>query len=229
MNDKILIVDDEPAIVDLIKTELEFEGYEVETAYDGQAAVDKARSYAPNLIILDIMLPKKNGYDACKEILGFMDVPIILLTAKSDIIDKVLGLELGADDYLTKPFDNRELLARVKAHLRRVQKNENNRVRNEKTIKNGPLVIVPDERKVAINSEEIHLTPKEFDLLYLLAENIEQVFQREVLLERIWGYDYYGDTRTVDMHVQRIRKKIDVKPYKFIQTVFGVGYKMRRV
>lgn len=229
MNDKILIVDDEPAIVDLIKTELEFEGYDVETAYDGQSAVDKARSYNPNLIILDIMLPKKNGYDACKEILGFMDVPIILLTAKSDIIDKVLGLELGADDYLTKPFDNRELLARIKARLRRVQKAQDNNTKNEKIIKNGPLTIIPEERKVSINDKEVHLTPKEFDLLYLLAENIEQVFQREVLLERIWGYDYYGDTRTVDMHVQRIRKKINVPPIKFIQTVFGVGYKMRRV
>lgn len=229
MNERILVVDDESSIVELIKTELEFEGYNVETASDGQMAIDRARSFAPDLIILDIMLPQKDGYDVCKEVLSFMDVPIILLTAKTDIIDKVLGLELGADDYLTKPFDNRELLARVKAHLRRMQKSENENNKSDKVIRNGPLTIVPEERKVSIDSEEIHLTPKEFDLLYLLAENIEQVFQREVLLERIWGYDYFGDTRTVDMHVQRIRKKIDSASNKFIQTVFGVGYKMRRL
>lgn len=229
MNDKILVVDDEEAIVDLIKTELEFEGYDVDTAYNGNAAVEKARSFSPDLMILDIMLPQKNGYDVCKEVLSFMDVPIILLTAKTDIIDKVLGLELGADDYLTKPFDNRELLARVKAHLRRKHKSEGEGLNSDKTIKNGPLEIIPDERKVLVNNEEVHLTPKEFDLLYLLAENCEQVFQREALLEKIWGYDYFGDTRTVDMHVQRIRRKIDLPTTKFIKTVFGVGYKMIHV
>ena len=229
MNEKILVVDDEAAIVDLIKTELEFEGYTVETASDGVMALDKAKSFVPDLIVLDIMLPKKSGYDVCREILTFMDVPIILLTAKTDIIDKVLGLELGADDYLTKPFDNRELLARVKAHLRRVQKSESAGQRNERVLRNGPLEIIPDERKVSVENKEVHLTPKEFDLLYLLADNIEQVFQREALLERIWGYDYFGDTRTVDMHVQRIRRKIDLPSTKFIKTVFGVGYKMIRV
>lgn len=229
MNEKILVVDDEAAIVDLIKTELEFEGYDVETASDGQMAVDKAKSFMPDLMVLDIMLPKKNGYDVCKEVLSFIDIPIILLTAKTDIVDKVLGLELGADDYLTKPFDNRELLARVKAHLRRKQKSEESHLKSDRIIRNGPLEIIPDERKVSINNEEIHLTPKEFDLLYLLADNIEQVFQREALLERIWGYDYFGDTRTVDMHVQRIRRKIDLPSTKFIKTVFGVGYKMTRI
>ena len=229
MNEKILVVDDEAAIVDLIKTELEFEGYDVETASDGQMAIDKAKSYVPDLIILDIMLPKVNGYDVCKTVLNEMNVPIILLTAKTDIIDKVLGLELGADDYLTKPFDNRELLARVKAHLRRIKRNEESRNKQEKIIRNGPLEVIPDERKVSVNNEEIHLTPKEFDLLYLLADNIEQVFQREALLERIWGYDYFGDTRTVDMHVQRIRRKINLPQDKFIKTVFGVGYKMIRL
>ena len=134
MNEKILVVDDEAAIVDLIKTELEFEGYDVETASDGQMAIDKAKSYVPDLIILDIMLPKVNGYDVCKTVLNEMNVPIILLTAKTDIIDKVLGLELGADDYLTKPFDNRELLARVKAHLRRIKRNEESRNKQEKII-----------------------------------------------------------------------------------------------
>jgi len=227
MNEKILVVDDESAIVDLIKMELDFEGYQVETAYDGEEALEKAKSWKPDLVVLDIMLPKKNGYDVCKELQPIMDIPIILLTAKTDIVDKVLGLELGADDYLTKPFDNRELLARIKAHLRRANKAT---VKNQtETISNGPLKIMPEERMVLLNDKEIHLTPKEFDLLYLLASNLEQVFPREALLEKIWGYDYYGDTRTVDMHVQRIRRKIDNQPNKFIQTVFGIGYKMRKV
>ncbi len=228
MNEKILVVDDEQSIVELIKMELEFEGYQVDVAYDGEAAVEKAHSFSPELIILDIMLPKKNGYDVCREVVQFLDVPIILLTAKTDIIDKVLGLELGADDYLTKPFDNRELLARVKAHLRRARKIP--KQADETTvITNGPLKIIPEERIVTLNDKEVHLTPKEFDLLFLLAEHPEQVFPRETLLEKIWGYDYYGDTRTVDMHVQRIRRKIDTQPNKLIQTVFGIGYKMRKV
>lgn len=228
MNEKILVVDDEIAIVDLIKMELDFEGYQVETAFDGEEAVEKAKTFQPDLIVLDIMLPKMNGYDVCRTLTPIMDVPIILLTAKTDIIDKVLGLELGADDYLTKPFDNRELLARIKAHLRRAKKVPNQQ-KNDSIIKNGPLTIMPEERMVLLNDQEIHLTPKEFDLLYLLASNLEQVFPRDTLLEKIWGYDYYGDTRTVDMHVQRIRRKIDSQPNKFIQTVFGIGYKMRKI
>ncbi|WP_314605362.1 response regulator transcription factor, partial [Pseudoramibacter alactolyticus] len=154
--------------------------------------------------------------------------PIILLTAKTDIVDKVLGLELGADDYLTKPFDNRELLARIKAHLRRAKKITNADMQSAKII-NGPLCIIPDERIVKLDDHEIHLTPKEFDLLLLLASHLEQVFPRDELLKEIWGYDYYGDTRTVDMHIQRIRRKIDIHPNKLIQTVFGIGYKMRKV
>lgn len=229
MNEKILIVDDEPAIIDLLSSDLAEEGYQIETATDGLSAIDKAKSFNPDLIMLDVMLPNMSGYDVCRKINEFMNVPIILVTAKSDIVDKIIGLELGADDYLTKPFDGREMLARVKAHLRRRQKVENENLEDEKVIKNGPLVIVPDERKVSVENKEIHLTPKEFDLLYLLADNIEQVFKRDTLLEKIWGYDYFGDTRTVDMHIQRIRKKIDVPPNKFIQTVFGVGYKMRRI
>lgn len=229
MNEKILIVDDEPAIIDLLSSDLSEEGYQIETATDGQTAIDKAKSFSPDLIMLDVMLPTMSGYDVCRKINEFMNVPIILVTAKSDIVDKIIGLELGADDYLTKPFDGREMLARVKAHLRRRQKVDSESLEDEKIIKNGPLIIVPDERKVSVDNQEIHLTPKEFDLLYLLADNIEQVFKRDTLLEKIWGYDYFGDTRTVDMHIQRIRKKIDVPPHKFIQTVFGVGYKMRRV
>lgn len=228
MNEKILVVDDEAAIVDLIKMELEFEGYQVETAYDGEEAIEKGKHWCPDLIVLDIMLPKVNGYDVCKTLSPILDVPIILLTAKTDIVDKVLGLELGADDYLTKPFDNRELLARIKAHIRRANKSTE-KTRSNVIISNGPLSIMPEERMVLLDGQEIHLTPKEFDLLYLLASNLEQVFPRDALLEKIWGYDYYGDTRTVDMHVQRIRRKIDNQPNKFIQTVFGIGYKMRKI
>ena len=228
MNEKILVVDDETAIVDLIKMELEFEGYQVETAYDGEEAINKAKEWLPDLIVLDIMLPKVNGYDVCKTLSPLLGVPIILLTAKTDIVDKVLGLELGADDYLTKPFDNRELLARIKAHLRRSAHNSEAKKQNV-VITNGPLSIMPEERMVTLDGKEIHLTPKEFDLLYLLASNLEQVFPRDVLLKKIWGYDYMGDTRTVDMHIQRIRRKIASQPNKFIETVFSIGYKMRKV
>jgi len=228
MNEKILVVDDEASIVDLIKLELEFEGYQVETASDGVEAVEKALAIHPDLIVLDIMLPKKNGYDVCRELSPQLGVPIILLTAKTDIIDKVLGLELGADDYLTKPFDNRELLARIKAHLRRSNITIEPQ-KQESMLKNGDLSIYADERMVMLDGKEIHLTPKEFELLFLLASNLEQVFPRDTLLEKIWGYDYYGDTRTVDMHVQRIRRKIDTQGNKYIQTVFGIGYKMRKL
>ncbi|WKY45479.1 response regulator transcription factor [Eubacteriaceae bacterium ES2] len=228
MNEKILVVDDEASIVDLIKMELEFEGYQVETAYDGMEAVEKALEIRPDLIVLDIMLPKKNGYDVCRELSPQLGCPIIMLTAKTDIIDKVLGLELGADDYLTKPFDNRELLARIKAHLRR-SATLMDQPKEDSILRNGDLCIYPDERMVTLKDEEIHLTPKEFELLYLLASNLEQVFPRDSLLEKIWGYDYYGDTRTVDMHVQRIRRKIDSQGNKYIQTVFGIGYKMRKI
>ncbi len=228
MNEKILVVDDEPSIVDLIKMELEFEGYQVFTAYDGLEAVEKALEIKPDLILLDIMLPKKNGYDVCRELVPQLSTPIILLTAKTDIIDKVLGLELGADDYITKPFDNRELLARVKAHLRR-SATILDPPDEDSFLKNGDLALYLDERKVTLKEKEIHLTPKEFELLHLLMANLEQVFARDTLLEKIWGYDYYGDTRTVDMHVQRIRRKIDSQGNKYIQTVFGIGYKMRSV
>lgn len=230
MNEKILVVDDEQAIVDLIKMELEFEGYKVESASNGLEAVEKARAWQPDLIVLDIMLPKMNGYDVCKILAPELNTPIILLTAKTDIVDKVLGLELGAEDYLTKPFDNRELLARIKVRLRKSSQQQNNSAQSASGfLQNGPLIIRMEERIVTLEGQEVHLTPKEFDLLYLMASNLEHVFPREALLEKIWGYDYFGDTRTVDMHIQRIRKKIDIEPHKFIQTVFGIGYKMRKV
>ncbi|MFZ7121695.1 MAG: response regulator [Eubacteriaceae bacterium] len=227
MNEKILVVDDEKSICELIKLDLEFEGYVVETAFDGQEALNKVSTFNPDLIILDVMLPKMNGFDVCKKINSERSIPIILLTAKTDIIDRVLGLELGADDYITKPFDNRELLARVKALLRRSKDISNEK--NNDFLVNDEITIILNERKALVNNNEIHLTPKEFELLHLLVSNPEQVFSRELLLEKVWGYDYFGDTRTVDMHIQRIRKKISTyAKHQYIQTVFGVGYKMRR-
>ena len=226
MNEKILVVDDEQSINDLIRLDLEFEGYVVESAFDGQEALDKVESFHPDLIVLDVMLPKINGFDVCKRVNADKSIPIILLTAKTDVIDRVLGLELGADDYLTKPFDNRELLARVKALLRRSQVV----IKEERDVlENNEIVVTLSERKVLIKGDEIHLTPKEYELLLLLISSPEQVFSREVLLEKVWGYDYFGDTRTVDMHIQRIRKKIaDHSDHEYIQTIFGVGYKMRK-
>lgn len=227
MNEKLLVVDDEKSISELIKLDLEFEGYVVETAFDGQEALNKVSTFNPDLIILDVMLPKMDGFDVCKKINSERSIPIILLTAKTDIIDRVLGLELGADDYITKPFDNRELLARIKALLRRSK--DISTEKNNDFLVNDEITIILNERKALVNNTEIHLTPKEFELLHLLVSNPEQVFSRELLLEKVWGYDYFGDTRTVDMHIQRIRKKISTHAnHQYIQTVFGVGYKMRR-
>ncbi|MFZ7132188.1 MAG: response regulator [Eubacteriales bacterium] len=227
MNEKILVVDDEVSICELIKLDLEFEGYRVDMAFDGQEALDKVESFNPELIILDVMLPKMNGYDVCRKVNADKSIPIILLTAKTDIIDRVLGLELGADDYITKPFDNRELLARVKALLRRSK----GKIKEEEAevLHNDEIYIIINERKALVNDQEMHLTPKEFELLHLLVSNPEQVFSRELLLEKVWGYDYFGDTRTVDMHIQRIRRKLaEFTTRQYVQTVFGVGYKMRR-
>ena len=228
LNEKVLVVDDEQSICELIKLDLEFEGYIVETAFDGREALEKVESFQPDLIILDVMLPYISGYELCRKFNEKYNIPIILLTAKTDIVDKVLGLELGADDYITKPFDNRELLARVRALIRRSSQVPPG---DDKVIQNGGLVIIPNERKVLVDNEEIHLTPKEYDLLFLLSQNPEQVFPRETLLEKIWGYDYFGDTRTVDMHVQRVRKKLgdNSSNPKYLQTIFGVGYKIRKV
>jgi len=226
LNERILVVDDEQSINDLIKLDLEFEGYVVESAYDGQEALAKVDSFNPDLIILDVMLPKVSGFDVCKKINIEKSIPIILLTAKTDVIDRVLGLELGADDYMTKPFDNRELLARVKALLRR---SKSTSLPDQDILTNNEIILILNERKVLINDLEIHLTPKEYELLMLLISNPEQVFSRESLLEKVWGYDYFGDTRTVDMHIQRIRKKIaEHSTHDYIQTVVGVGYKMRK-
>jgi DNA-binding response OmpR family regulator len=217
---KILIVDDEPAIVDLIKINLELEGFDTCVCYTGQQALIAAPVFDPDLIILDIMLPDISGFEVCKKLQN-LSIPIIMLTAKNDIKDKLYGLELGADDYITKPFDSRELAARIKTVLRRIDKSV---VKEDTSIQLGPIIINTQERQVYIDDEEIILTPKEYDLLLVLCENQRKVFSRENLLEMVWKFEYIGDSRTVDMHVQRLRKKLGKYNF-FIKTVFGIGYK----
>ncbi len=226
MSNKILVVDDEISICDLIRVNLESEGYRVAVSQDGLDAIEKFKSFKPNLVVLDLMLPYLNGYEVCKKITLENPVPIIMLTAKSDLVDKVLGLELGADDYMTKPFHMRELTARIKALLRRTSIITD--TSSTEILKNGAVEIIPESRKVTINGEPVNLSAKEFDLLFFFLKNMGKVFTRESLLEKVWGYEYAGDTRTVDVHIQRLRKKIkDQHPESNeIQTVFGVGYKM---
>jgi two-component system, OmpR family, response regulator VicR len=226
---KILVVDDEKPIADILQFNLEREGYDVICAYDGEQAVSLAHQEKPDLILLDIMLPQKDGMEVCREIRSYYNMPIIMLTAKDSEIDKVLGLELGADDYVTKPFSNRELIARVKANLRRHQKADEQRIGDSQDIKIGKLTIHPDAYTVTRDGIEIELTHREFELLHYLARHISQVMTREHLLETVWGYDYYGDVRTVDVTVRRLREKIEENPSdpKWIVTRRGVGYYLR--
>jgi two-component system, OmpR family, response regulator VicR len=230
MEKRILVVDDEKPIADILQFNLQKEGYEVICAYDGEEALQKVEEIMPDLILLDIMLPQKDGMEVCREVRKKYDMPIIMLTAKDSEIDKVLGLELGADDYVTKPFSTRELLARVRANLRRhsqiaVQEETNDT--NEIII--GSLVIRPDAYIVSKRGETIELTHREFELLHYLAKHIGQVMTREHLLQTVWGYDYYGDVRTVDVTVRRLREKIEDNPShpSWIVTRRGVGYYLR--
>ncbi|WP_044749272.1 response regulator YycF [Bacillus alveayuensis] len=231
MNKKILVVDDEKPIADILQFNLKKEGYEVVCAYDGTEALQKVEEIVPDLILLDIMLPQKDGMEVCREVRKKYDMPIIMLTAKDSEIDKVLGLELGADDYVTKPFSTRELLARVKANLRRHQQKANVSDENSDTseIVIGSLVIHPDAYIVSKRGEKIELTHREFELLHYLAKHIGQVMTREHLLQTVWGYDYYGDVRTVDVTVRRLREKIEDNPSHptWIVTRRGVGYYLR--
>lgn len=226
---KILVVDDEQPIADILRFNLEKEGYQVVCAYDGDEAIELAELEKPDLVLLDIMLPNKDGNEVCREIRKTQTMPIIMLTAKDSEIDKVLGLELGADDYVTKPFSNRELIARVKANLRRQQHVPEDLVKTAKDIEIGNLVIHPDAYTVTRNGEEIELTHREFELLHYLARHIGQVMTREHLLETVWGYDYFGDVRTVDVTVRRLREKIEENPSNptWIVTRRGVGYYLR--
>lgn len=223
---KILIVDDEQNIVDILKVNLERDGYETLAAYDGVRAVEMAIQHKPDLILLDCMLPKMDGFDVCRKLRMKMSVPILMLTARSEEIDKVLGLELGADDYITKPFSVREVSARVKAHLRRLTLMDA-KLENEQNIyKFGSLEIDTVAYEVRRDGVSVNLTLREFDLVAFLAQHAGQVFSREELLERVWGYGYFGDVRTVDVTVRRTREKIepDQSSYRYILTKRGVGY-----
>ena len=227
MNRKILVVDDEKPIADILNFNLKKEGFEVITAYDGQNAVNKALTDCPDLIILDVMLPEKDGFQVLKEIRQQIKVPVIMLTAKEEETDKVLGLELGADDYMTKPFGMKELIARVNANLRRIEYLTTSN--NNELIVSGDLVIDLNKYEVTKNGKIIELTLREYELLKFLATRSEQVYTREKLLEEVWGYEYYGDIRTVDVTVRRLREKVEdeLGDYKYILTKRGVGYYFR--
>ena len=224
---KILIVDDDENIANLISLYLTKECYETRIEHDGQSALDAFKEYAPNLILLDIMLPGLDGYEVCREIRRESKVPIIMLSAKTEVFDKVLGLELGADDYIIKPFDSKELVARVKAVLRRyteapapVEKKP-----DEKRVEYKDLIINLSNYEVIYKGKPVEMTPREIELLYFLASSPNQVFTREQLLDHIWGYEYAGDTRTVDVHIKRIREKIADTDQWSLGTVWSVGYR----
>lgn len=225
---KILVVDDEKPIAELLEYSLKNEGYEVILAHDGAYAVERALNEKPDLILLDLMLPKKSGTEVLKEVREKLDIPIIMLTAKSSEIDKVLGLELGADDYVTKPFSTRELIARVKVNLRRTIKQEEEKEETKEEEKIKDIVIYKEAYIIKKNGEDIDLTRREFDLFYYLFTHKGQVMTRENLLQTVWGYDYFGDVRTVDVTIRRLREKIEDDPSKpiYITTRRGVGYFM---
>ncbi len=223
MATKILIVDDEEGICDLLKIYFEKEGYDVKIANDGEQGVNLFKNYDPDLVLLDIMLPKKDGWQVCREIREVSTKPVIMITAKGDVFDKVLGLELGADDFVVKPFDMKELSARVKAVFRRtapqsVQSNEIVRFEN--------IEISREKYHLKLRGKSMDIPPKELELLYFLASNYNRVFTRDQLLDKVWGFDYLGDSRTVDVHVKRLREKLEGVSEKWaLKTVWGVGYK----
>lgn len=221
---KVLIVDDEVSIQELIRFNLDQAGFDTEVASDGLEAVEMYESYKPDLIVLDLMLPGKDGYDVCKEIRRTSNVPIIMLTAKETELERVLGLELGADDYMTKPFSPLELVARIKAVLRRASGQE---TQDENEYKVGNIFLQVDTREVKVHDEPIDLTRKEFDLLHIFMQNMGKVLTREVLLQKVWGYEYEGETRTVDVHIRHLRRKLGPEGETRIETIHGVGYKLR--
>ena len=221
---KILVVDDEKLIVKGIRFSLEQDGMEVDCAYDGEEAINLAKQTEYDVVLLDVMLPKYDGFEVCQAIREFSEMPVIMLTAKGGDMDKILGLEYGADDYITKPFNILEVKARIKAIMRRTQKP----VQEEKTrvVEIGELKLDCESRRVFINGKEINLTAKEFDVLELLVFNPNKVYSRENLLNIVWGYEYPGDVRTVDVHIRRLREKIETNPSepKYVHTKWGVGY-----
>lgn len=222
---KILIVDDDSNIAELISLYLTKEFYEVQIVEDGEQALQVFDTFQPNLILLDLMLPGMDGYQVCREIRRRSNTPIIMLSAKGEVFDKVLGLELGADDYMIKPFDSKELVARVKAVLRRFNPSPSEATPIAKLVQYPDLIINQTNYSVIYRGERVDMPPKELELLYFLASSPNQVFTREQLLDHIWGYEYIGDTRTVDVHIKRLREKIKDHPSWSISTVWGIGYK----
>ena len=225
MGKRVLVVDDEKLIVKGIRFSLLQDGLEVDCAYDGEEALNMAKENDYDLILLDVMLPKMDGFEVCQQIREFSDVPIIMLTAKGDDMDKILGLDYGADDYITKPFNILEVKARIKAIMRRGRKKDEKEAPSNVIEKNG-MKIDRESRRVFIDGQEVNLTAKEFDLLELLATNHDKVYSREKLLNLVWGYEYPGDARTVDVHIRRLREKIEKTPSnpKYVYTKWGVGY-----
>ncbi len=228
MSKRVLVLDDEQLIVKGIRFSLEQDDYEVDCAYDGEEALKLAKENPYDIILLDIMLPKMDGYEVLQQIREFSDVPVIMLTAKSEDMDKILGLDYGADDYITKPFNILEVKARIKAIMRRSGK-QNADQEEGKVIVKGDMTIDCDSRRVLIGDREVNLTAKEFDLLELLASNPGKVYSRDDLLNIVWGYEYPGDARTVDVHIRRLREKIEENPSdpKYVYTKWGVGYYFR--
>ena len=233
MDKKVLIVDDEKAIVDILNHNLKREGYNTVQAYDGEEAINLVKQENPDLVLLDVMLPKMDGFSVCKVIRQSTNVPIIMVTAKEDVVDKVIGLELGADDYITKPFSVREVLARVKANLRKwegieLSKKDAEGVNDAKVsvLEFGPLTLDTFKYEAKVSGKSVELTLREFELLKFLATQKGQVFSREELLEKVWGYEYFGDVRTVDVTVRRIREKIEKNPSipELLATKRGIGY-----
>ena len=224
MDTKLLIVDDDPNICEMLRLYLENEGYQVKTANDGTDGVNYFKIYEPDLVLLDIMMPKKDGWQVCREIREISSKPVIMITAKGDVFDKVLGLELGADDFIVKPFDMKELSARIKAVLRRY--NSGNSSTEEDVIRFENIEINLQKYELKLCGKPIDIPPKELQLLYFLASNCNRVFTRNQLLDKVWGFDYLGDSRTVDVHVKRLREKLEGVSDKWVlKTVWGVGYK----
>ncbi len=224
MDTKLLIVDDDVNICDMLRIYFENEGYQVKTANDGVEGVQSFKIYEPDLVLLDIMMPKKDGWQVCREIREISPKPVIMITAKGEVFDKVLGLELGADDFIVKPFDMKELSARIKAVLRRY--NAHSKTSDNEVVRFENIEVSLQKYELKLNGKAIDIPPKELELLYFLASNCNRVFTRDQLLDKVWGFDYLGDSRTVDVHVKRLREKLEGISDKWIlKTVWGVGYK----
>ena len=228
MDTKLLVIDDDPNICDMLKLYLENEGYKVKTACDGAEGVNFFKIYEPDLVLLDIMMPKKDGWQVCREIREISSKPVIMITAKGEVFDKVLGLELGADDFMVKPLEMKELSARIKAVLRRY--NAHSKINDDEVVRFEGIEISLQRYELKLNGKSIDIPPKELELLYFLASNCNRVFTRDQLLDKVWGFDYLGDSRTVDVHVKRLREKLEGISDKWaLKTVWGVGYKFETI